>query len=143
MFRSAALTAVALVLGASACFASGDADSLREGASSLVPPDSRVLDRRESNCVELASSPSCVSVYVDPLGRAEDARTRRFVQAAQTKGWHRAGTAVYAGGTRIDLEREGLVAIIHVRGEQLLDRCKSPDRDVRDCADSIRVRIDS
>lgn len=136
----AAVLAVAATAGCS--WTGGDSEPLREGAESLLPPGAQVTERVESDCIELARSPSCFFLYLDPGDRPTEQRARRFREAARTSGWRERDVSLLPGGGRIDVERDDLLATIFVPGARVLEACRERDLPPRDCSDIVSVRRD-
>jgi hypothetical protein len=85
----AALTALFLGTGVSACLQSGSQrkTELRERAEELLPPDARVRAVGYGDCVELAASPSCAKVVFEMPQRDSEARAALLRAEAERNGW--------------------------------------------------------
>ena len=129
------LAVAALVIGCSPGWTSRS--ELHNGASSLLPPRSAIVEEVEADCVELAPSPSCVHLYFltppAPLGL----RTRLVEAAATTGGWERVRLEAFPGGNIAHYRRGGLDARVYLRSEDVIARCRR--RPHRDCADAVMV----
>ena len=126
------------VLLASACGPFGEsADEMREGAATLVPPGAQVIGRDDSDCIQLADSPSCHSVYFVGPSEALEARVERARAAAERAGWELEKELRAEGGTFLELSRGGLKADVTLWADFRATTCRK--RPSVDCADSVRV----
>jgi hypothetical protein len=128
----------AAVLLASACGPFGEnADEMREGATSLVPPGAHVIGREDGSCIQLADSPSCHSVYFVGPSKALEARVDQARAVAERAGWELEKELRTEGGTFLELSRGGLEADVTLWADFRAVPCrKHPSAD---CADSVRV----
>jgi hypothetical protein len=74
------------------------AAKLRDGARSLVPSGSRLVQEVEADCVELARSPSCVHIYYIADAEPLRERVRAVEQTAHDAGWSTIIREFAAGG---------------------------------------------
>lgn len=126
------------VLLASACGPFGEsADEMREGAASLVPPGAHVIGRDDGDCIQLADSPSCHSVYFVGPSEALEARVDRARAVAERAGWELKKELRAEGGTFLELSRGGLEADVTLWADSRAVPCRK--RPSADCADSVRV----
>lgn len=126
------------VLLASACGPFGEsADELREGAASLVPPGATVIGRDDGDCIQLADSPSCHSVYFVGPSELLEARVDRARAVADRAGWELQKELRAEGGTFLELSRGGLEADVTLWADFRAVQCRK--RPSPDCADSVRV----
>jgi len=101
-----------LTTGVSACLeTSGQPrDELRTAVQELVPPESRIRANGFGDCVELASSPSCVGAVFELPQHASGARARAVRATAVAKGWTVAQMDDAEGGWSLYLKRGDLRA---------------------------------
>ena len=110
---------------------------LREGARSLVPSDSRIVEEVEADCVELARSPSCVHIYYIAEAQALRERVQAVEQAAGAARWRTITREFAAGGANLRLRRGGLMASVFIWNDERATPCRAaPDRE---CADVVMV----
>ena len=114
----------------------GRAAELREGARSLVPSGTRVVEEVEADCVELARSPSCVHIYYF-ADQPFDERLRTLEEGATSRGWQTVSREVFAGGAQLRLRRNSLKASVFVLSDEGAARCR--DVPSRECADVVMV----
>jgi hypothetical protein len=129
------LWAAALLVGCSAGWTSGG--ELRDGAFSLVPPQSSIVEEVAADCVELAPSPSCVHLYFLAPPTPLERRTRLVEAAAATSGWERIRLETFPGGNIAHYRRGGFDARVYLRTDEATRRCRRAPH--RDCADAIMV----
>lgn len=84
--RSLVLAASVAALAAGGC-GGGDPADLRNAATSLTPPGAHIVSEEEGHCVDLASSPSCYDVYVEPRPQDQRIRVASAHAAAERGGW--------------------------------------------------------
>lgn len=109
---------------------------LQDGARSLVPSRSAVVEEVEGDCVELARSPSCVHIYFI-LGETLDARTKIVEDAARESGWSRTRHEAFPGGNQLRYRRGRLKAVVSLLSDERSASCRDDPR--RDCADVVMV----
>jgi hypothetical protein len=113
------------------------AEEMREAAESLVPPGSRIVGRRDRDCVQLADSPSCHELtFVGPVGTLEE-RADAIRTAAQEAGWEREEELRTEGATFLDYSRDGMEASVSLWADFRAEPCRA--RPNEDCADRVRV----
>jgi hypothetical protein len=128
----------ALVLVSSCSSRGSSRDELRDGARSLLPPASDVVDEVEGDCVELARSPSCVMVYYVADSRSSSERMAAIEDRARASGWDLWRKEEFdSGGVELRFRRGRLQAIVNIWWPNKASRCRlSPSRA---CADVIAV----
>lgn len=135
--RIVAAGAIAMLVSGCTLTGSGNAGELRDGAHSLVPPGSRTVEEVEGDCVELASSPSCVHVYYVPEELPLAERVSAVERAADTGGWELTSKEFLPGGANLRFRRDGLEAIVFIWAGERSAPCRdAPDKE---CADVIMV----
>src|SRR5215210_7361282 len=100
------LAAAALLLATGCSAGRSSPAKLRDGARSLVPPASRLVEEVEADCVELARSPSCVHIYYVPEAEPLRERVRAVEEAADTAGWRPTSREFLPGGANLRFRRE-------------------------------------
>jgi len=126
---------IAMLVGG--CTPVGNAPKLRDGAHSLVPPGSDIIEQVEGDCVELASSPSCVHIYYVPKELPLAKRVSAVQRAAEAGGWELTNKELLPGGAILRLGREGLEALVFIWADERSAPCRdAPDKE---CADVVMV----
>ena len=133
--RAILIVFAAVLAGCSGTAASRD--ELVNGARSLVPAGSSVVEEVEGDCVELAPSPSCVHIYFFPREKPIGRRTKAVEKAAGAAGWERGGLEAFPGGNIVHYRRDGLGATVYLRADDLAESCRRHPQ--RDCADAVMV----
>jgi hypothetical protein len=132
------VVAAAAVLVLSGCWWGGSSPAaLRDGARSLVPPGSRIVEQIEADCIELARSPSCVHIYYIAEAEALRERVRAVEQAAAAAGWRAISREFLLGGANLRFSRERLTASVYIWAEKRAAPCRHAP--ARDCADVVMV----
>lgn len=83
----AALIAIALLASCGREDTDDRSGALRLAALELVPNGSRVLSTRDGSCIELASSPSCVTSFFRAPARGLEERVAAVRAAGRAGGW--------------------------------------------------------
>jgi hypothetical protein len=131
------LLIVPVIALASGCWPGGAQSELRDGARSLLPPGSSVVETVEADCVELARSPSCVHIYYTAETTLLDERVRALEDAAASGEWRRTSKELLPGGASLRFRRGRLEAIVYIWTGERARRCR--EAPTRDCADVIMV----
>jgi hypothetical protein len=129
------LAAVAIIAALNACGGPSE-EELRNGARALLPPGSIVLEEVAGNCVELASSPSCVQVYFVVTGDP-DRRAEAVIERARSSGWEVERRELLPGGTELRVHADELTAIVSLQKDDVAERCAATR--IRACADTVMV----
>jgi hypothetical protein len=128
--------AVALISAVGACGGPSD-EELRNGARSLLPPGSAIVQEVPGDCVELASSPSCVHIYFVAEEIEQGERATAVLRAARASGWVLDRTEVLQGGMQLRFHTVDLTAVVSVRTDDQAERCVG--NPTRACADVVMV----
>jgi hypothetical protein len=111
-------------------------EELRDGAFSLVPSHSTIVNVVEGDCVELAPSPSCVHIYFVRIGSLQ-ARTAEVEQAARDGQWTRTLRDVLPGGNQLGFRRGRLRASVFLWPSKRAAPCRNDPKPR--CADVVMV----
>lgn len=136
------LLAIAVVFALTGCSVleskARRAGLLHDSAESLVPAESKVVDSKESDCRELARSPSCVSVWFNSGDLSLAERERRIRSTAEANGWQLALEDRGPGGVGLSFKRGKFEASVNLLSQDRYVRCLANSK--RDCADSVSVQ---
>ena len=132
--RTFAALSLLAALAASGC-GGADPEELRSAAQSLVPNESRVIERHEAACAQLSAPPSCVKLSF-LTGQAPRGRRVELVRAvARAHDWDARGTTAFARETWLYFERDNYEATAVI----LNDSWRATCRDELKCSDSVTV----
>jgi hypothetical protein len=106
-------------------------------AKSLVPATGTILERKQGDCVEFASEPSCADVYYTNPGRRHADRVKLVRDAAAAGHWTPDGESTLATATWLRYRRGSLRGSVWVLADQRAAQCAEAPR--RDCADQVHV----
>jgi hypothetical protein len=132
----ALIAALAVVTALGSCGGPGE-EQLRDGARSLLPSGSSIVDEVTEDCVELAPSPSCVHVYFVTSHVDQDARVTSVVQAAEASDWALDSREVLPGGVLLRFHTQDLKAFVSLENNDRAKQCAlNPSKA---CADVVMV----
>ena len=106
-FAFCVVAAALVASGVSSCLQTGGQRraALRDAAKSLLPPQAHIRALGFGDCVELASSPSCVRVVFELPEHASTLRAKRVRAAAEANGWTVTHSDDAQGGASLFLRR--------------------------------------
>jgi hypothetical protein len=112
-----------LSLGISGCLQTEEQRKaeLRERAEEILPPSARLRVLDYGDCVELASSPSCVEVVFE-MPERDSARRAALVRAeAEHNGWTVTHSDDAQGGWSVFLKRDEFTAVVFLWRPEVYD----------------------
>lgn len=134
--RRLTLVATTVVLVASGC-GGGDPKELRDAATSLAPAGARVLSEEEGHCVDLASSPSCYDLFLQPRPHDQRLRIAAARAAADRAGWQLTEEIQNRRSVRLVFSRGDYVGNVRLVDDSRARAC-APQPEP-DCSDWIHV----
>ena len=129
-----AVFSVAAALVASAC-GGANANELRSAAESLVPRESRVVERRESACMQFSTPPSCVKLSFLTGDLRQERRVEQVRSAARAHDWDSRGKTAFTRETWLYFRRDNYEATAVILNDSWRALCRTESK----CGDSITV----